>query len=126
MHRLTSVYMHARSASKSTPRNSLADLYSLTYLSRSSAFSAVQLNFFGFSDVDVLVVGLACASSNLNLMEFHLIASVHLTELRSHLRLLLELSNLRHPFRVEAAFVVDIDGNIVLPCMLPCWILAQM
>ena len=72
------------------------------------------------------LLSLACASSNFNLMEFHLIASIHLTELRSHLRLLLALSNLRHPFRVEAAFVVDIDGNIVLPCMLPCWILAQM
>ena len=88
--------------------------------------SAVKLSFFGFFDVDVLVVGLACASSNLNLMEFHLIASVHLTELRSHLRLLLKLSNLRHPFRVEAAFVADIDVNIVLPCMLPCWILSRM
>ena len=58
-------------------------------------------------------LGLACTSSNLT--EFHLIPSVHLTELCSHLRLLLELLNLRHPFQVEAAFVVDIDGNIVLP-----------
>ena len=35
------------------------------------------------------------------------------------------LSNLRHLFWVEAAFVVDIDGNIVLHCMLSCWILKQ-
>ena len=40
-------------------------------------------------------------------MEIHLIASVDLIELGSHLYLLLELSNLRHPFRVEVAFVVD-------------------
>ena len=42
-------------------------------------------------------------------MEIYLIASVHLTELRSHLRFLLELSNPRHLFRIEAAFVIDID-----------------
>ena len=73
------------------------------------------------------LLDLVCASLNLNLIEIHLIASVHLTILHSHLRLLLELSNLHHPFRVEAAFVIDIfDGNIVLPCMLSCWILARM
>ena len=49
------IYMSAKTASKSIPLNSHADLYSLMQFKRSSAFSAAQENVLGFFVADDFV-----------------------------------------------------------------------